>query len=251
MAHRPLSVEGWIVSVHRSMDPATLPAHFSPALLVQAVQEEATVRGRGSMQRRFKAVIAHPGSSQELCQSSPLAGLPRDGGRESPLEVTTTMTTPGTPAVTGWVMAPGTTTNGTGDAAEWVTVTTAMTLKSVSRRTVRRWVAAGLVESRLVEENGRQVRLIRRDTLPTGDDRETTRGHGTVTGTVTTPGTVTVPAGVTAGMTAVWRSSSLPRVLRSPSCARSSRPGPRPRNGPAPRPRSHALPGWAARTLAL
>jgi hypothetical protein len=86
---------------------------------------------------------------------------------------TTPGTAPGTAPMTGWVMPPGTPDAGTGDAVEWVTVTTAMTRRSVSRRTVRRWIAAGIVESRLVEEDGRQVRLIRGDTLPTGTDDDT------------------------------------------------------------------------------
>ena len=71
--------------------------------------------------------------------------------------------------------ATGTSENGTGDAVEWVTVTAAMTRAQVSRRTIRRWIAAGTVESRLIEEDGRQVRLIRGDTLPTGDTQDSTR----------------------------------------------------------------------------
>jgi hypothetical protein len=87
----------------------------------------------------------------------------------------------------GWVMppgtAPGTGEGGTGAAVEWVTVTAAMTRAGVSRRTIRRWIAEGRVESRLVEEDGREVRLIRGDTLPAagaGDD--TVTGAGAVRG---------------------------------------------------------------------
>lgn len=82
------------------------------------------------------------------------------------------MTAPMTAPVTGWPMPPGTPERSTEATVEWLTVTSAMTRARVSRRTIRRWVAAGLVESRLIHEEGREVRLIRADTLPcnTGDD---------------------------------------------------------------------------------
>jgi hypothetical protein len=89
---------------------------------------------------------------------------------------TAPMTTPETTGMTGFLLPPMTRIGGTEDTPEWITVTTVMTRRGVSRRTVRRWVAAGLVESRLVQEDGRQVRLIRGDTLPAagiGDDTVT------------------------------------------------------------------------------
>lgn len=54
----------------------------------------------------------------------------------------------------------------TGTEPEWVTVTMAMSRLGVTRRTVRRWIAAGGVVSRLETVDGREVRLIRGDTLP-------------------------------------------------------------------------------------
>jgi hypothetical protein len=60
---------------------------------------------------------------------------------------------------------------GAEDRGLWVTVTEAAARAGVSRRTVRRWIAADQVVSRLVEEEGREFRLIHGDSLPpvTGD----------------------------------------------------------------------------------
>jgi len=77
-------------------------------------------------------------------------------------------------SVTGWVIPPGTPQNDPVDAVEWITVTAAMTRAGVSRRTIRRWIAASTVESKLTGEDGRELRLIRADTLPTGDTRDDT-----------------------------------------------------------------------------
>ncbi len=49
---------------------------------------------------------------------------------------------------------------------EWLGVTEAALRAGVSKRTVRRWIAAGTVESRLESADGQEVRLIRGDTLP-------------------------------------------------------------------------------------
>jgi hypothetical protein len=52
---------------------------------------------------------------------------------------------------------------------EWLTLTAATRLTGVSERTLRRWVAAGAVESRVEEAHGHPVRLILQESLPGRD----------------------------------------------------------------------------------
>lgn len=55
---------------------------------------------------------------------------------------------------------------------EWISVTRAVALTGASERSVRRWVEEGTVTTRLETRGRRQVRLLRRDSLPDGDTKE-------------------------------------------------------------------------------
>jgi hypothetical protein len=78
-------------------------------------------------------------------------------------------------------MPPVTEAGDTGAMFTWVTVPEARTRCQVSLRTMRRWIAEERVISRLHEEDGREVRFIRSDTLPsvTGDVIGDNPQHGT------------------------------------------------------------------------
>src|SRR5437660_98707 len=49
---------------------------------------------------------------------------------------------------------------------EWMTVSRAARVSGTSERTIEQWIAEKMVESRLVSVGQREVRLLRRDTLP-------------------------------------------------------------------------------------
>src|SRR5437016_1121640 len=56
---------------------------------------------------------------------------------------------------------------------EWMTVSRAARVTGEDERTIERWIADRAVESRLVAVGQREVRLLRRDTLPDGAGRDT------------------------------------------------------------------------------
>jgi hypothetical protein len=53
--------------------------------------------------------------------------------------------------------------------SEWLTLAAPAQLAGVSERTLRRWVAAGAVESRVEEAHGHPARLRLRESLPDRD----------------------------------------------------------------------------------